>query len=432
MTTSNAPEWAPDDLETLCKRLRLKRMKLASLGMLLLAAVIYLISTALSARHPALPYLAAFAEAAMVGALADWFAVVALFRHPLGLPIPHTAIIPKNKGRIADNLGSFIQGHFLSIERIRGKLNEFNPASRLVVWLNKAQTQRYLGNLAVRALSYGVNTLDDRRVFAFLQSTLVAQLQRVEISKIGGSLLEILTQDGRHHFLLNEVLQEFDRQLDRPEIQEKLATLIAGEFDILRYVHLDKAAGRFAAEKLVHGIQKELQDIYADPDHAMRQRFDRYMVGFVDKLKNDPAFHQKGEQLKHELLAHPAVASYVHTLWQQFLGWLHNDIHRTDSTIRAQIVAGVATLGAKLQADPNMQAWINEQVEQAVPPLIEEHREQIGQFIAEQVKAWDDRYMADRLELNLGTDLQYIRLNGTLVGGLVGLLIYAATEWIQH
>lgn len=428
---ANTPDWASDDAETRCKRLRLKRMKLAALGMLLLAAVIYLISTALAARHPALPYLAAFAEAAMVGALADWFAIVALFRRPLGLPIPHTAIIPKNKGRIADNLGSFIQGHFLSTERILGKIREFNPAARLVIWLNKPQSQRFIGNLAVRALSYGVNTLDDRRVLAFLQSSIVAQLQRLEIAKLGGNLLEILTQDGRHHFLLNEVLQEIDRQLERPVIQEKLAAMIAGEFEILRYVHLDKAAGRFAAEKLVHGIQKELQDIYADPNHAMRQRFDRYIISFVDKLKTDPDFHRKGEQLKHDLLAHPAVAGYVHELWQQFLAWLHTDIHRTDSTVRAQIVAGVASLGARLQADPNMQIWINEQIEQSVPPLVEEHREQIGQFIAEQVKAWDDRYMADRLELNLGTDLQYIRLNGTLVGGLVGLVIHAVTQWAK-
>ncbi len=431
MTLPDAPEWVADDAETLDKRLRLKHMKLAALGMLLLAAIIYLLSIAFAARHPALPYLAAFAEAAMVGALADWFAIVALFRRPLGLPIPHTAIIPKNKGRIADNLGSFIQGHFLSTERILGKIREFNPAARLVVWLNKPQSQRYLGNLAVRALSYGVKTLDDRRVFAFLQSNVVSQLQRLEIAKLGGNLLEILTQGGRHHFLLNEILQEIDQQLDRPEIQSKLAAMIAGEFEILRYVHLDKAAGRFAAEKLVHGIQKELQDIYADPDHAMRQRFDRYVINFVDKLKTDPDFQQKGEQLKQELLTHPALAVYVQTLWQQFLAWLHNDLHRTDSAVRAQIVAGVATLGAKLQADSNMQAWINEQIEQSVPPLIEEHREQIGHFIAEQVKAWDDRYMADRLELNIGTDLQYIRLNGTLVGGVVGLVIHAVTQWAQ-
>lgn len=431
MAIQTTPDWASDDAETRCKRLRLKRMKLAALCMLLLAAVIYLISTALASRYPAFSYVAAFAEAAMVGALADWFAVVALFRHPLGLPIPHTAIVPRNKGRIADNLGRFIHMHFLSTERILGKIREFNPAARLVVWLNKPQSQRYLGNLAVRALSYGVNTLDDRRVLAFLQSSVVAQLHRLEISKIGGSLLEILTQDGRHHFLLNELLQEIDRQLDRPVIQDKLATMIAGEFDILRYVNLDKAAGRFAAEKLVHGIQKELQDIYADPNHAMRQRFDRYIINFVEKLKTDPDFHLKGEQLKHDLLSHPAIAGYVHELWQQFLAWLHADIHRTDSTIRAQIVEGVATLGAKLQTDINMQLWINEQIEQSVPPLVAEHREQIGHFIAEQVKAWDNRYMADRLELNLGTDLQYIRLNGTLVGGLVGLVIHAVTQWAK-
>ena len=420
-----------DAAEIAAKRLRLKQTRYAAMGLLLLVSAAYLLSAYFEERHPLLPYVRAFSEAAMIGALADWFAVVALFRHPIGLPIPHTAILPRNKGRIADNMGSFIQSNFLSTERILGKLQEFNPAARLVIWLNKPHIQKCIGSLVVRALSYGLNVLDDQRVFSFLQGSIIAQLQRLDLTKFSGDLLTILTTNDRHHVLLNQILHEVDQQLDQPDIQERLAKVIAGELDILRYVYLDKAAGRFVAEKLVQGIQRELKDINTDPHHAMRIRFDQYIANFIDKLKHDPDFYLKGEQIKHELLMHPELTGYVQDWWQQFVTWLHADLHRTDSTTRAKAMQLSKTFGRKLQQDAGMQAWINEQLAKAAPALIEEYREKIGQFIADQVKAWDDQYMVDRLELNIGPDLQFIRLNGTLVGGVVGLIIYVATGLLQ-
>lgn len=429
MTSCDCANPFTDEAQTAERRRRLQRLRQASIGLLLFAAVLYLVSTAYSLRHPALPYVAAFAEAAMVGALADWFAVVALFRRPLGLPIPHTAIIPRNKPRIARSLGRFIQNNFLSTERILGKIRQFEPAARLADWLDRPQTHKYLGNLAVRALSYGLKTLDDARLLTFLQGSVASRIQRFDLAGISASLLELLTREGRHHALLDELLQEINRQLDHPVIREELATLIAGELDFLRYVHLDQATGRFAAEKILLGIRKQLQEIHADPGHPMRSRIDDHIASFIDKLREDPALRQKSEQLKQELLSHPALGAYVQSLWHQLVTWLQNDLHRTDSRIRTQVMAWVATLGAKLRLDRNMQDWINEQVERAVPPVIEEHREKIGLFISEQVSDWDDRVMADRLELNIGADLQYIRLNGTLVGGLVGLGLHAVTRW---
>lgn len=432
MTDQDSLYSARDAAEITAKRLRLKQTRLTATGLLLLVTLLFLISTYFETRHPALPYVVAFTEAAMIGAMADWFAVVALFRRPMGLPIPHTAILPRNKGRIADNLGSFIQSNFLSTERILGKIREFDPAARLSVWLNRPQSQKRIGSLAVRAVSYGLSVLDDQRVLAFLQGSVVAQLQKLDISRFSGEMLEALTSNGRHHALLNELLQEIDRQLERPEIQARLAGVVASELDFLRYVNLDRAAGRFVAEKLVHGIRKELKDMNADPEHPLRIRFDQYVADFTEKLKHDPAFQQKGEQIKLDLLKHPAIASYAQSLWQQFVTWLHADLHRTDSTIRANVVELAATVGKRLQEDRDLQNWINEQVAEAVPPLIEEYRDKIGQFIAEQVKAWDDRYMVDRLELNLGPDLQFIRVNGTLVGGMIGLIIHVVTLFLQR
>ncbi len=423
---------ARDAAEIAAKRLRFKQTRFTATGLLVLVTGLFLVSTYFEARHPALPYVVAFTEAAMIGALADWFAVVALFRHPMGLPIPHTAILPRSKGRIADNLGHFIQSNFLSTERILGKLREFDIATRLSHWLNKPQSQKRIGSMAVRAASYLLNALDDQRVLAFLQGSIVAQLQKLDLSRFSGDLLEVLTINQRHHALLEELLREIDLQLERPEIRVRLSDVIAGELDFLRYVHLDHAAGRFVAEKLVHGIQKELKDMQADPAHALRLRFDLFVAEFVEKLKHDAAFQQKGEQIKLDLLKHPALATYAHSLWQQFVTWLHADLHRTDSTLRAQIVDLAATLGRRLQEDPALQRWINEQLVEAAPPLIEEYRDKIGQFIAEQVKAWDDRYLVERLELNLGPDLQFIRVNGTLVGGVIGVAIHVVSLLLQH
>lgn len=432
MTQQDTLYIARDAAEIAAKRLRLKQTRHTATGLLLLMTALFLVSTYFEASHPALPYVVAFSEAAMVGALADWFAIVALFRRPMGLPIPHTAILPRSKGRIADNLGSFIQSNFLSTERILGKLQEFNPAARLSLWLNKPQTQKRMGSLAVRAASYALNVLDDRRVLAFLQGSIVAQLQKLDLSRFSGDLLQILTSNGRHHALLDELLQEIDRQLERPEVRSSLTELIASELDFLRYIRLDHAASRFVVEKLVRGMQKELQGMHANPDHALRMRFDQYVAGFVEKLKHDPEFQHKGEAIKLELLQHPALATYAQSLWQQFVTWLHADLHRTDSTLRAHVVELAATLGQRLQEDPALQGWINAQIAEAAPALIEEYRDKIGQFIAEQVKAWDDRYMVDRLELNIGPDLQFIRVNGTLVGGCIGLLIHVVSLMLQQ
>lgn len=432
MTQQDTLYIARDAAEIAAKRLRLKQTRHTATGLLLLMTALFLVSTYFEASHPALPYVVAFSEAAMVGALADWFAIVALFRRPMGLPIPHTAILPRSKGRIADNLGSFIQSNFLSTERILGKLQEFNPAARLSLWLNKPQTQKRMGSLAVRAASYALNVLDDRRVLAFLQGSIVAQLQKLDLSRFSGDLLQILTSNGRHHALLDELLQEIDRQLERPEVRSRLTELIASELDFLRYIRLDHAASRFVVEKLVRGMQKELQGMHANPDHALRMRFDQYVAGFVEKLKHDPEFQHKGEAIKLELLQHPALATYAQSLWQQFVTWLHADLHRTDSTLRAHVVELAATLGQRLQEDPALQGWINAQIAEAAPALIEEYRDKIGQFIAEQVKAWDDRYMVDRLELNIGPDLQFIRVNGTLVGGCIGLLIHVVSLMLQQ
>ena len=407
----------------------LARMKAIALGLLAVAAGVYVAASLLQARHAAWGYVAAFAEAAMVGAIADWFAVVALFRHPLGLPIPHTAIIPSNKDRIGENLATFICANFLSTPQVLAKLDQFGPARRLAAWLAGPGHAEGVATHLVAALRYAIGVLDDPRVRAFFRATVVARLEQVDVARVAGQLLDVLTADRRHQRLLDGMLQQLALMLDDATIKAEVAEVVAAEVKYLRFVGLDNVAGRYATEKMVAGVVRLVGEMGADPQHPMRVRFDGFVADFIERLKDDPEVRVKGEAIKQELLAHPALGDYLHGLWSQTIAWLQDDLADAErSTIRDQLVLGTRALGDKLLADSAMQEWIDEQIRVAAPRWIERYREDIRQYIIARVGEWNAAEMTNELERNIGRDLQFIRINGTLVGGLVGLAIYGATQ----
>ena len=403
----------------------MKRIALALLGA---AALLYALATALAARHPAWGYVAAFAEAAMVGAIADWFAVVALFRHPLGLPIPHTAIIPANKDRIGARLAGFICNNFLSTPQVLAKLAQLDPAARLADWLSRPESADKLGGHLVAAARYGLTAFDDARVRDFLGRMAAAGLAQVDLARLAGQALDALTAGGRHHALLDDVLRQVTTVVEGEEMQERITEAIAREIRTLRYVGLDQMAARLATRKIVAAAVHTLGEMAAEPAHPLRLRFDAYMTGFVERLKTDPEFQRRGEAIRADLQAHPALGDYLHGLWSELLAWLHDDLAKTDSSIRQRLVAMAGTLGARLSADAPMRRWINEQIVDAAPRAIERYREDIRRYIVERVAEWNADEMTVELERHIGRDLQFIRVNGTLVGGLVGLLIHTATQ----
>jgi uncharacterized membrane-anchored protein YjiN (DUF445 family) len=406
----------------------LRRMQAIALGLLAAAALVYAGATALLERHGAWGYVAAFAEAAMVGAIADWFAVVALFRHPLGLPIPHTAIIPANKDRIGANLATFICVNFLSNAQVLEKLERFDAAGRLAAWLATPRHAASVGTHLTAALGYGLSVLDDERVRAFFGATVVARLEEVDVARLAGHLLDVLTAEQRHQQVLDGLLRQLARLLDDEHIKAEVAEVIAAEVKYLRFVGLDQVAGRYATEKIVAGVVRLVGEMGADPQHPLRLRFDEFVATLIVRLKDDPALRMKGEALKAELLAHPALAQYLHGLWSELIAWLQRDLARDESTLRAQIVLGTRSLGEKLATDVAMRAWINEQLREAAPRWIERYREDIRLYIIARVAEWNAAEMTLELERNIGRDLQFIRINGTLVGGLVGLGIHTATQ----
>ena len=406
-------------------------MRHLALGLLAAAAVLYVVATVLEPRHAAWGYVAAFAEAAMVGAIADWFAVVALFRHPLGLPIPHTAIIAENKDRIGRNLADFIAQHFLATEQVLAKVREFDAAGRVAAWLSQPANAERVGDRLAGVGRWAVGALDDARVQRFVLDLARRGLREVEVTRLSGQVLEALTHERRHQELLDGVLVQLAKLLGEDSLQNTLTEAIAREVKALKVVGLDQVAARMATRKVVVIIAKTIIEMADDPQHALRVRFDGMVAGFVDRLQNDPAFHQRGERLKTELLDNPALGRYVNELWAELLAWLQADLGDADSSIRRRITEAARALGQRLAADTEVRAWINSELQAAAPQLIERYRQDIRDDIVARVADWDAREMTDELERHIGRDLQFIRINGTLVGGLVGLGIHALTQWLR-
>ncbi len=406
-------------------------MKRIAFGLLCAAAALYALASAMHDAHPAWGYVAAFAEAAMVGAIADWFAVVALFRHPLGLPIPHTAIIPSNKDRIGAKLAGFICDNFLSTPQVLAKLREFDAAARIADWLARPASGEKLGEWGIAAARYGLGAFDDERVRDFMGRAAAAGIGKVDLSRLMGQALDALTAGGRHQALLNDVLQQLAGVLEGEDVQAHITEAIAREIRTLRYVGLDQVAARMATRKIVAAVANTIAELAAEPDHPMRRRFDAFMDDFVVRLKLDPEFRERGEQIRAELMAHPALGEYLHGLWSELLAWLHDDLGRRDSSIGRRIAAMAGTLGQRLRADAAIRGWINEQLEAAAPAAIERYREDIRHYIEARVAEWNAAEMTVELERHIGRDLQFIRINGTLVGGLVGLAIHAATQLLR-
>lgn len=417
-------------------RLPFLRVNSVATSLLVMATALYAAAVSIGDSHPAWGYLLAFSEAAMVGAIADWFAVTALFRRPLGLPIPHTAIIPRNKSRIGANLGEFICTHFLATEQVLEKVREFDVGQRLANWLARPENAEAVGRHAVRVARHAVTALRDERARQFIQSTAMARLEQIDLARMSGQMLDVLTADNRHQALLDEVLGQVALLLQGKEAQERISAAISAELEVLRFsvfgqeIALNTLAGNWSTEKLVKRVSEVVGEVNRDPEHPLRAEFGHHLERFIHNLKEDPQFRLKGEALRLQLIEHPALASYLSGLWDDLVDWLQDDLSNQHSSIRKRIAEAASQLGASLLANNGMRDWINEQVLVAVPALIERYRADIGRYIAGRVESWNTVELVQQLEANIGKDLQFIRINGTLVGGLVGVLIHAVTHML--
>ena len=410
------------------KALELKRSKRRALW-LLLAAVAVFVTTILLPRGPWVDGFKAVAEAAMVGALADWFAVVALFRR---VPIPfvsrHTEIIPKNKDKIADNLAVFVREKFLGPDALAAQIRQHDPAQKLGAWLGEPANTDALGGYVTKLMSFALDMTDDARIQSFVHDAFRAVIDRVDLSQSAGAILDTLTKDGRHQALLDDAIEQVVDVLGKEENREVIAGFIV-EWLKTQYPKVEKIMptqwfGENGARMLASAVSRVLEGVAADPEHELRQRFDRTVVRLTERLKHDPAFIAKGDEIKRYIRDGDAFNDYVRDLWGQLRAWLKADLARADSALHRQAATLGGWLGARLAESPALRASLNEHIEKAVHEMAPDFADFLMRHIRDTVRNWDAREMSRQIELNIGKDLQYIRINGTLVGGLIGLGLY--------
>jgi uncharacterized membrane-anchored protein YjiN (DUF445 family) len=408
------------DLKNVAERqARLTRMKRIATGLFVLVTVIFIITRLLEARYPWLGPVRAMSEAAMVGALADWFAVTALFRHPLGIPIPHTAIVPNRKDRIGASLGGFVQNNFLSRDLIGAKLRQLNVSRRLGEWLREPANARRISMHASKALAGTVQVLRDEDVQDVLDRSVIARIRATRVAPVVGNALSLITASNRHQELFDEALKLLDRVVDQND--EIIRDRIRKESPWW----LPEIVDDKIHDKVVTAIENLLHAVSSDPTHPLRARFDSAVDRFVERLKTSPEVIAKGEELKEELLAHPSVRQFSAAVWTDAKeAIIRYSERQTDDEVRP-VERGVVSLGETMLEDPELLAKIDGWILDATLYVVEQYRTEVGQFIADTVRAWDPEDTSRKIELAVGRDLQFIRINGTIMGALVGLLLYA-------
>lgn len=404
-----------------------RRMRLFATGLLLAMAVIFVLLRRFEGPHPAWGYAIAFVEAAMVGGLADWFAVTALFRRPLGLPIPHTAIIPVNKDRIADTMAAFLRANFLTPQVVARRIGQFNFAAAAGGFL-LAPTSGSEGRLrggAASLIADVLEALDPERLGRQVRAGLWQQLAKLEVAPLLGRMIDAAIADRKHLPLIEagigkvgEVL-EANEDMVRGMISERSGAL-------LRWTGID---GKIA-NRVLDGVYKLLAEMMVVPGHPVRVRIEAGLEELARDLVANPETRAKVEQAKLELLENPAVAEWWQGVWERIRTGLIAAARDPDAALAGQLGSALAELGAALRDDPALQAQINRFARRTLVGTVARYGDEIVRLVSETVKRWDAQTVTDRVEGAVGRDLQFIRINGTLVGGTFGLAIHAVEGWL--
>ncbi|MGE5477171.1 MAG: DUF445 domain-containing protein [Bacteroidales bacterium] len=416
-----APPSADSNPPTDDRATQFRRMKRLAAGLLALMFALFVAALLGQERWPQLSFVRAFAEAAMVGAIADWFAVVALFRRPFGLPIPHTAIIPRNKDRIGRSLGRFIANNFLAPGLVSAKLDSLDAAGRLARWLAEPATAERIAKRAAGLAPALLDALDDDAARGFARATMTRALGSLQAAPLAARVLSVLVARGHHQEL-------FDRFLDiAADFLLRNEEIIRERVTDRSWKWLPRWVDRRLADKVMDGSLDTLAEL-RDPGHPWRAEFQAASLRFCERLAHDPALRAKGEVLKADLLRHPLVQATLDSAWDETRARLRGELAGETTALAPAIERMVAALAARLAGDDHLRAVLNRWLRRAVERMVVPQRAEIGDFIAGVVERWDTATLVDKLELQVGRDLQYIRINGTIVGGLVGLAIHALSR----
>ncbi len=411
---------------------QLKRSKRLALSLLLIAAATFVVTLFLPPNFWVLG-VKAIAEAAMVGALADWFAVVALFRR---VPVPfisrHTAIIPRNKDRIGENLGRFVQEKFLDTDSLLALIRRHDPSQMLAHWLNTPGNADRIGRHLLQVMRGFLDLTDDERIQRFLRRAVHRALDKVDLTQSSALLLDSLTKNNRHQELLDAAVQQLLRQLHKPGTREFIATQIVRwlkrEHPIKAKMLPTEWLGEHSADVVANAVDSILDEVAINQGHELRLGFDRAVQRLIEKLKTDPEMAERAEVIKNWLKEDESLNRYIGELWQDLRSWLKADLNSEDSRVQERVRLAALWFGETLAADEALRTSMNQHLEDAARSIAPEFAEFLTRHISDTVKSWDARDMSQQIELNIGRDLQFIRINGTLVGGTIGLVLYLLSQ----
>ena len=400
------------------RRRGLRRMRTLALSLLLLAAVVFLLTLH---RDGAWGFVNAAAEAAMVGALADWFAVTALFRHPMGVPVPHTAIIPTRKDALGQSLQEFVTDHFLTADVARDRVASADVARRLGRWLeDEGHSTRVVAEVAT-ATGRALRALHPDEVRSLVVGSMLPRLVEEPLSPVAGRLLEEIVRDGAHHGLVDIALVEAHSWLSSN--QRTVARVMAARAPWWSPQWLDDKV----IDRVHHEALAWVADVRDNPRHPARGALDDLLSQLGRDLQDDPSTMERFEALKTNVLTHPQVGDTVIAVWESVRTALLSALADEDGPLRRRAGEALRSLGQRLQRDDELRARVDGHVTDAVGWVVETYGPEIATVISTTVNRWDGKEAAERIELHVGRDLQFIRINGTVVGGLVGLVIHAVT-----
>lgn len=409
----------PGDAE---RAAELRRVKALATLVLASTLLLFIVAKWLLPLHPVFGFIAAFAEAATIGGLADWYAVVALFKRPLGLPIPHTAIIQSNQARIADKLGEFIQVHFLEAGPVEAKLNEIDFGSFVADWLRDRKRSDDLARFALRLLPEAFSATETSGLMTFIIRRMSSQLQAIDLAPLAAGTLRGFVAEGRHQILFDDLLRVMHETLNQQETMAMIREKVRAELPtLLRLYRADK----FLVNKIVSSATAFFNEVRSDPKHPFRGEFDRMVLSFVDRLGTDQAYIDRIDGLKRDLLARPELADLARTVWANTRSFIERSASGETQVLQHHLAGMFVSAGDALAGDAELRGEINKGLVTVLRSFVADQKSGVSTFISDQVKAWDMAQLISLIEINIGRDLQYIRFNGSLIGGLAGLALYS-------
>ena len=396
-------------------------MKVVATGLLLVMAAVFVVSRVLEPQHHWLGYIKSFAEAAMVGGLADWFAVTALFRHPLGLPIPHTAIIPRNKDRIGEALATFLKENFLIPSVVARRMRNIDVAGAVGQFLQSPsqEEQSRIRAGASRLIADMFESLDDERLGGIVKGAISSRLRAMEVSPLLGHALASAINEDRHVPMLEAAIRWTARALDANE--QLIREMVHKKANwVLKIAGLDAKL----ADAIIEGLKKLTVEMSTDPAHPVRQKIEEALAQLANDLQAKPETRERVEAIKEQLLDNKSVSLWLDTLWQKGREAVIKAARNPDAVLAGKLGDVLKSMGATLERDPRIRKAINQFARRAVAGMASGYGSSIVKLVSETVRSWDAQTVTNRLEAAVGRDLQYIRINGTLVGGLVGLILH--------